>query len=116
MKSFTINYPDDWHSSMKCVYKITVGDFFYYGSTVSYEKRVKTHISTMNTGRTLNKRLKTAIKSNKSVTFDVVYASDDMKDVVAIEDFFVTEHVNNPKSLNVSKSAYQNQRWHKELK
>jgi len=109
VKEFKINYPDYEKPDATCVYKITIGNMFYYGSAVNFIRRVNTHISTMNTNRCLNKKMKLAINKFGTAVFDMVFVSD-IDDVVAMEHFFITENINNPNSLNIKKSAYQTYR------
>lgn len=109
MLNIIIDLPENLNC-LQCVYKITIGDKYYYGSTHNIHNRIKCHIVTFNNRRCVNKKIKKQLKINNNVTFSVIYFNENMEKVVQMEDFLIKGNIYNKNSLNVNKSAYQNYR------
>lgn len=94
---------------LKCVYKITIGEYFYYGSTNDFLRRSSYYESNFKRHTVLlNKIFRKIAKVHKTGSIHVVFASLNMSVVKMMEHSFLEQNYNNPKSMNRTKSAYNN--------
>jgi len=109
MIEFNLAHNKNVPSGTRCVYKITIGDYFYYGSTTDFNKRVLYYISNLSRRTVLlNKKMKAVAKKHSYGEMVIVFSCENMSEVKEIEDFFIKSKCDDPKNMNRTKSAYNN--------
>jgi len=98
----------DVSSNIFVVYKIIIGDYFYYGSSIDFNKRMSSHISVFSACRRgiTSKKIIKALKKCQSVKFSIVSVWGNDIDMVDSENYFISININNPKCLNTNHTAY----------
>lgn len=109
MKEFEFLYDKSLPKGVKCVYKITIGEYFYYGSTTDFVRRASYYQSNFRRNTVLlNKNFRSIIKTHNSGFMDIVFSSDNFEVVKIIENQYIEKYSCDPKSMNRAKSAYNN--------
>ena len=109
MSKFNLSYDRGTPRQVKCVYKITIGEYFYYGSTNDFIKRARYYEYNLRECTVLlNKKIKIVSKAHMEGVIQVIFSSDSMEEVKEMEHFFLQNKFDDPKSMNRTRSAYDN--------
>lgn len=87
-----------------CVYRITIGDYIYFGSTVCFENRQRQHLYMLKTNQHGNLFMQKAFNKHNDIKFDVMQIVDE-QEVLAVEQVFINEHYGNRACMNIASIA-----------
>lgn len=87
-----------------CVYKITIGDYVYFGSTMCFKKRKQQHLYALKRKKHGNPFMQKAFNKHGYANFDVMQIVDE-EEVIAVEQMFIDEHYGNKQCMNISPTA-----------
>ena len=87
------------------IYKITMEDRFYIGSSKNINQRKRTHIRTLEQGIHSNIVMQRSYNKNKHFKFDVMFYCSPESRLIE-EQRLIDIYIDNPKSLNISRSAF----------
>jgi hypothetical protein len=93
-----------------CIYKITIDDYYYFGSSIEYPVRKRVHVSRLNRGVHTNRFMQSVFNKYKTIDFQIMQICD-QQEVAQMEQIFIDEHFGNKKCMNLSPSAENNRGW-----
>lgn len=89
---------------MTGIYKITIGDNFYFGSAVNLTNRRRQHYSELKRGTHSNQWMQRAFSKHQQFSFEIIETCD-LAALLEREQSHISEHFTNPKCMNISPTA-----------
>ena len=87
--------------SISGIYKITIQNYFYYGSATNLQQRKKAHLYLLKNNRHFNNKMQNVYNKHGGVLFEVVEFVDKKK-LLITEQEFLTKNFNNSNCLNLN--------------
>lgn len=90
---------------MKTVYKLFIGDHYYYGSSSNVRKRITKHKSLLRHRKHNNENLQREYDKGGSLTCQVIIQDEEAE---LIEQRLINTYYNDPKCMNISRLGKHN--------
>jgi group I intron endonuclease len=87
------------------IYRITIGDNFYYGSAVNLQQRRRCHLRELKKGIHRNRRMQHSFNKYGTFEFQVVDTVPDKSQLIDTEQKHISKHFANSKCMNISPTA-----------
>jgi len=85
------------------VYQITIGNYFYFGSSDNCMKRcLKEHLVSLQKGKHGNKKMQSVFNKHQTFSWEVVEDCDDRGMAYAVEQSYVHSNFGRPYCLNLN--------------
>jgi group I intron endonuclease len=87
-----------------CVYKISICDYVYFGSTMCFDNRKRQHLYELKRNRHGNPFMQKAFNKYNDIKFDIMQVVDE-QEVLAVEQMFIDEHYGKKECMNIASVA-----------
>lgn len=87
------------------IYRIDLGDYFYYGSTTRPERREKEHLYHLKKENHTNRFMRMVFQKHQDYRFMIVATVIRFSDTMRVEQKFLDRYIDDPKCMNVARKA-----------